>query len=156
MRIVGFDPGSRGFGIGIVDAQAGRVTCIHSSTVRLPEGQDFHSRMRILHERLNEVLDRYPVDESAMEEGFLGKNVRSMAMVATVRGLVMGILIGRSIPLTLYSPRLVKQALTGYGQADKSQIARMVARLLAIDATPLSPDETDALAVAYCHAQLRR
>lgn len=154
MLIVGIDPGSLGFGIGVVKKEHGRITYVWSEEITLREA-DFYARMRSLHGRLQEILPRFRPAEAAMEEGFLGKNVRSMAMVATVRGVVLGSLITNDMPLTTYSPREVKAALTGYGHASKEQIGRMAAMLLGGNGKSFAADEADALAVAYCHAMKR-
>jgi len=86
-----------------------------------------------------------------MEEGFLGKNIRSMSLLSMVRGVAMAALLNRRLTLSLYAPRQVKLALTGYGNADKEQVAKMAALVLNIKGRKLGLDESDALAVAYCH-----
>lgn len=150
MLILGLDPGSLRFGIGIVKKDMGRFAYVHSETVRLKDG-DFTDRMRQLWERLDRLGAEFAVDQAAMEEGFLGKNVRSMSQLAMVRGLAMAALLKRGLPLRFYAPRQVKLALTGYGNADKEQVAKMAARVLNVQGRKLSLDESDALAVAYCH-----
>lgn len=155
MLILGLDPGSLRFGVGIVAQERRRFSYVHSETIRLQE-RDFVERMRRLLEQLERVLAAYPVEQAAMEEGFLGKNVRSMALLATVRGVAMAALLRRGLPLALYAPRQVKQALTGYGNAEKEQVARMAHMLLGAPPRPIGLDESDALAVAYCHGASRR
>lgn len=150
MLILGLDPGSLSFGIGIVRRERRRFAYVHSLTLRLKD-RDFVARMRVLLAALDEVLAAYPLEQAAMEEGFLGKNIRSMALLSTVRGVAMAALLRRGLPLALYAPRQVKQALTGYGNADKEQVARMAGLLLNLPPTRIGLDESDALAVAYCH-----
>jgi crossover junction endodeoxyribonuclease RuvC len=150
MLILGLDPGSLRFGVGIVKGERRRFSYVHSETIRLESG-DFIGRMRDLLARLESVLDGYPVEQAAMEEGFLGKNIRSMALLSTVRGVAMAALLKRGLPLGLYAPRQVKLALTGYGNADKEQVARMAAMVLNVRGRKIGLDESDALAVAYCH-----
>lgn len=150
MLILGLDPGSLSFGVGLVSRERRRFAYVHSRTLRLRDG-DFIERMRRLLAGLEEVLDAFPVEQAAMEEGFLGKNIRSMALLATVRGVAMAALLQRRLPLGLYAPRQVKQALTGYGNADKEQVAKMAGLLLGLPAKRVGLDESDALAVAYCH-----
>jgi crossover junction endodeoxyribonuclease RuvC len=151
MLILGLDPGSLRFGIGIVKKEKRRFSYVHSETIRLKD-PDFTERMRQLLAQLDRVLAAYPLlEQAAMEEGFLGKNIRSMALLATVRGVAMAALLQHRLPLGLYAPRQVKQALTGYGNADKEQVARMAAMVLGIPGRPPGFDESDALAVAYCH-----
>lgn len=150
MLILGLDPGSLSFGIGIVKREKGRFAYVHSETIRLKE-KDFLARMQELWDRLEELGASFAVDQAAMEEGFLGKNVRSMSQLSMVRGLAMAALLKRRLPLRFYAPRQVKLALTGYGNADKEQVAKMAALVLNIRGRKLGLDESDALAVAYCH-----
>ena len=151
MLILGLDPGSLRFGVGIVAREKRRFSYVHSETIRLKD-RDFVARMQELWKRLGELLTTFPVEQAAMEEGFLGKNVRSMSQLAMVRGLAMAALLQRRLPLCLYAPRQVKLALTGYGNADKEQVAKMAALVLGIKGRQPDFDECDALAVAYCHA----
>ena len=155
MLILGMDPGSLSFGIGLVKKDQNHFAYIHSEEIKLKE-KDFVSRMQTLWARLNQVISQFPIDEAAMEEGFLGKNIRSMSLLSMVRGVALASLLQRSVPLRLYSPREVKLALTGYGNAEKTQLAKMAALVLDIRDKKLGLDESDALAVAYCHGVNRR
>lgn len=155
MLILGMDPGSLSFGIGLVNKEQKHFTYIHSEEIKLKE-KDFVSRMQTLWTRLNLLTARFAIDEAAMEEGFLGKNIRSMSLLSMVRGVAMAALLQRCVPLRLYSPREVKLALTGYGNADKTQLAKMAVLVLGIRDKKLGLDESDALAVAYCHGVNRR
>lgn len=150
MLILGLDPGSLIFGIGIVKKENKRFSYVHSETIKLKD-KDFVLRMQELWDRLNDLTAAFPVDQAAMEEGFLGKNIRSMSILSMVRGVAMAALLNRRLILSLYAPRQVKLALTGYGNADKEQVAKMAALLLNIKGRKLGLDESDALAVAYCH-----
>ena len=151
MLILGLDPGSLRFGVGIVAREKRRFSYVHSETIRLVN-RDFVARMQELWERLGKLLADFPVEQAAMEEGFLGKNIRSMSLLSTVRGVALAALIERRLLPAFYAPRQVKLALTGYGNADKEQVAKMAARVLGITGRKPSFDECDALAVAYCHA----
>ncbi|HSQ34753.1 MAG TPA: crossover junction endodeoxyribonuclease RuvC [Candidatus Binatia bacterium] len=150
MLILGLDPGSLRFGVGIVEKDKRRFAYVHSETIRLKD-RDFVERMQVLWERLDELIAAFPVEHAAMEEGFLGKNIRSMSLLSTVRGVAMAALLKRRLPLRFYAPRQVKLALTGYGNADKEQVAKMTALVLDLKGRKLGFDESDALAVAYCH-----
>jgi crossover junction endodeoxyribonuclease RuvC len=150
MLILGLDPGSLSFGVGIVAREKRRFSYVHSETIRLKD-RDFVARMQELWQRLGKMLAAFPVEQAAMEEGFLGKNIRSMSLLSTVRGVALGALLERRLPLSFYAPRQVKLALTGYGNADKEQVAKMAALVLGIKDRKLGLDESDALAVAYCH-----
>ena len=151
MVVLGIDPGSVRFGIGILKKEKGRILFLHSEVIRLKE-KDFNHRMKVLWTRLEELYGEFPVDTAAIEEGFLGKNVKSMNVLAKVRGVVLGSLIAAGVEMESYSPRQIKQALTGSGGALKPQVAKMVKTLLNINQTKLGEDESDALAVAYCHS----
>ena len=155
MLILGMDPGSLSFGIGLVKKDRNQFVYLHSETITLKE-KDFVSRMQTLWAGLNQAIARFPIDEAAMEEGFLGKNIRSMSLLSMVRGVALAALLQRGVPLSLYSPREVKLALTGYGNAEKTQVAKMAAMVLNVGAKKLGLDESDALAVAYCHGVNRR
>jgi crossover junction endodeoxyribonuclease RuvC len=155
MLILGMDPGSLCFGVGLLKKDRRHFSYVHSEEIRLKD-KDFISRMQTLWARLGELIARFPVDEAAMEEGFLGKNIRTMSLLSMVRGVALASLLQRRIPLRLYAPREVKLALTGYGNADKTQIAKMAALVLDIRGKKLGLDESDALAVAYCHGVNRR
>jgi crossover junction endodeoxyribonuclease RuvC len=155
MLILGMDPGSLRFGIGLVNKEKNHFSYVHSEEIRLKE-KDFVERMRTLWTGLNQVIARFPIDEAAMEEGFLGKNIRSMSLLSVVRGVALAALLQRGIPLRMYSPREVKLAMTGYGNAEKTQLAKMASLLLGIRDRKLGLDESDALAVAYCHGVNRR
>ena len=150
MVVIGFDPGSISFGVGILKKEAKKVSYLHSEEIKLKE-KDFYTKMRCLINRLDFLYDSFPVDRAVIEEGFLGKNVKSMNLLAMVRGVVMGSLIRRNIDLAAYSPTQVKLALTGSGSALKSQVNKMLKMLLDINDKKLGNDESDALAVAYCH-----
>ncbi len=150
MLILGLDPGSLRFGVGIVAREKRRFSYVHSETIQLKD-RDFVTRMQELWERLGKLLADFPVEQAAMEEGFLGKNIRSMSLLSTVRGVALAALLERRLLPAFYAPRQVKLALTGYGNADKEQVAKMAALMLDINGRKLGLDESDALAVAYCH-----
>lgn len=150
MLILGLDPGSLRFGVGIVEKDKRRFAYVHSETIRLKD-RDFFERMQVLWERLDDLIAGFPIEQAAMEEGFLGKNIRSMSLLSTVRGVALAALLKRRLPLRFYAPRQVKLALTGYGNADKEQVAKMTALVLDVKGRQLGFDECDALAVAYCH-----
>ena len=150
MLVVGFDPGSICFGIGILKKENHKISYISSHQLKFKE-TEFNRKMKTLWLHLQDLYRQFPLDSAAIEEGFLGKNVRSMNVLAKVRGVVLGSLIAAGIDLYYYSPREIKLALTGSGSAVKTQVARMIQTLLHIKEKKLGSDESDALAVAYCH-----
>lgn len=151
MLVMGFDPGSISFGIGILKKEQNRMVYLHSEQITLQD-EDFNAKMKRLWQRLNTLYEEFPIHTAAIEEGFLGKNVQSMNTLAKVRGVVLASLIHRNIELFNYSPRQIKQALTGNGNATKAQVAIMIQTLLNKKTQKMGADESDALAVAYCHA----
>jgi len=151
MIVIGFDPGSISFGLGILKLEDKRILFLHAEEIKLKE-KDFYNRMKSLWIRLAEIYAGFPIQQAAIEEGFLGKDVRAMSTLAKVRGLVIASLIGRNIPLSSYSPRQVKLALSGSGSAPKPQLGKILRMILDIRDREFGNDESDALAVAYCHA----
>ncbi|HDP95732.1 MAG TPA: crossover junction endodeoxyribonuclease RuvC [Candidatus Aminicenantes bacterium] len=150
MIVAGFDPGSRRFGVALLLERQGTIRMLHCETISLKQ-MDFLERMQAMWHNLNEILERFRPDEAALEEGFLGANARSQNVLAQVRGVVMAAMIHHQVPLSLYSPRTVKQAVTGSGNAGKDQVQRMMGRLLCLESGAFKEDESDAMAVAYCH-----
>jgi crossover junction endodeoxyribonuclease RuvC len=151
MVVIGFDPGSISFGLGILKLEDKRILFLHAEEIKLKE-KDFYNRMKSLWIRLTEIYAGFPIQQAAIEEGFLGKDVRAMSTLAKVRGLVTASLIDRNIPLSSYSPRQVKLALSGSGSAPKPQLGKILRMILDIRDREFGNDESDALAVAYCHA----
>jgi crossover junction endodeoxyribonuclease RuvC len=152
VRVLGIDPGSRATGFGVVGAERGAVTVIASGTVEAPASAAFSERLRAVHEGIRAVIAEHAPDEAAIEDAFLAKNVKTVAQISQVRGVLLLALEMAGLPVTQYAPREVKLAVSGNGNASKEQVGRMVARLLALPATAESLDESDALAVALCHA----
>jgi crossover junction endodeoxyribonuclease RuvC len=150
MVVVGFDPGSICFGVGILRRENRLIRYVYSEEIKMSPIQ-FYDRMTQLWDRLKTIFSDFEVDSVAIEEGYMGKNVRSMNLLAQVRGLAMGFVIERNIGLAFYSPRQVKLAVTGSGKAMKSQISKSMKLLLQLPDKNFGSDESDALAVAYCH-----
>jgi crossover junction endodeoxyribonuclease RuvC len=150
--IIGFDPGSISFGVGILKKENNKISYLHSEEIKLKE-KDFYLKMKTLWRRLEMIYQQFPIHGAAIEEGFLGKNVKAMNVLSKVRGVVLASLLVRGIELKYYSPREIKLALTGSGSALKPQVGKMVKMLLNLNKKekPLGSDESDALAVAYCH-----
>lgn len=152
MVVIGFDPGSISFGVGILKKENNKISYLHSEEIKLKE-KDFYLKMKTLWQRLEMLYLQFPIQGAAIEEGFLGKNVKAMNVLSKVRGVVLASLLVRGIELKSYSPREIKLALTGSGSAQKPQVANVVKMLLKLKKKekPLGSDESDALAVAYCH-----
>ncbi|MCK4943195.1 MAG: crossover junction endodeoxyribonuclease RuvC [Candidatus Aminicenantes bacterium] len=150
MVVVGFDPGSISFGVGILQRKNRMTHYIHSEEIKMTD-KHFNDRMKQLWHRLEAIFASFDIEDAAIEEGYLGKNVSSMNLLAQVRGVALGFLIKKDLNLTFYSPRQVKMAVTGSGNAMKSQMIKAMKILLQLGNKELGSDESDALAVAYCH-----
>lgn len=150
MMVIGFDPGSVHFGVGILRRISRKIEYVHSEVIML-KGETFNKKMKLLWGCLLDIYGNYSFQSAAIEEGFLGKNVQSMNVLSKVRGVVLGSLVHSGHDLACYSPREIKGAVTGNGNAPKSQVNKMVKILLNIKTKELKDDESDALAVAYCH-----
>lgn len=155
MKVLGIDPGSRATGYGVVSAERGTVTVVASGTVE-PAPGTFAARLRAVHDGIRAVIAEHRPDEAAIEDAFLAKNVKTVAQISQVRGVLLLAVETAGVPVTEYPPRAVKLAVTGHGNASKEQVGRMVERLLRLNVGAASHDESDALAVALCHAHRAR
>lgn len=151
MRVLGIDPGSYATGYGVLDQLGGRLREVASGAVRPPRDRSFLHRLSDIHEALAELLTRYRPDEVAVENPFHSRNARTALQLGQARAAALLPAVKLGVPVFEYAPREVKLAVVGYGQAEKEQVARMVAILLSLSVTPTPFDASDALAVAICH-----
>jgi crossover junction endodeoxyribonuclease RuvC len=151
MRLIGFDPGLRNTGWGVIDTKGNHLTYVADGTVRPSVSQDLASRLHELHDALADVLGTYAPEEAAVEESFVSKNYGSTLKLGQARGVVLLAPALFGIPVAEYSANRVKKSVVGAGHADKNQIQLMVTRLLP-GCQFSSADSADALAVAICHA----
>jgi crossover junction endodeoxyribonuclease RuvC len=149
-RILGIDPGLNRTGYGVVELRAGSLHWIDSGVIRIPAGALPERLQTILHE-LAAVIARNAPDEASVEKVFVNVNPKSTLLLGQARGAAICAAVSARLAVHEYSALQVKQATTGYGHADKTQMQRMVQRLLALDTAPPS-DAADALACAICHA----
>lgn len=150
MKVLGIDPGSRVTGYGVVEKQRNGLIALLQGDVRLASNDSLSSFMITLYNQLLAVIDDIEPDAMAIEDIFYGKNVKSLIKQAHVRGVVILAGAMRQIPVFEYSPLEVKQAVVGYGRAEKSQVQKMVTTILHLAKIPPA-DAADALAVAICH-----
>ncbi|RED49783.1 crossover junction endodeoxyribonuclease RuvC [Aestuariispira insulae] len=150
MRLIGFDPGLRHTGWGVVDTDGNRLSFVACGTVSPPTNLDLADRLKCLHDGLMQVLEAHRPDEAAVEETFLNKNPGTTLKLGHARGVVLVSPAIYGIPVAEYSAKSVKQAVVGTGSATKDQIGMMVRTLLP-GCNPPSEDAADALAVAICH-----
>ncbi|MGQ9925645.1 MAG: crossover junction endodeoxyribonuclease RuvC [Chloroflexaceae bacterium] len=152
MRTLGIDPGTAIMGWGIVETGDGRLTLIGSGALTTPVGMPQPERLRRLYDGLRDLIDCYAPDSAAIEELFFGKNVNTALSVGQARGVALLALVQAGLTIHEYKPLAVKQAVAGYGGADKKQMQEMVRLTLGLEAVPQPDDAADALAVAICHA----
>ena len=150
-RILGIDPGSRTTGYGIIDRAGPNLGFVTCGTIRTESGDDIGNRLLLIYEGLRSVIERYGPEVAAVEDVFLSQNPRSALKLGHARGVAVLAAMKSGLKVHDYSPRVVKQAVAGYGQADKHQVQHMVKALLELSSSP-SSDAADALAVAICHA----
>lgn len=150
MIILGIDPGSQLFGLSLLEKEASKARILKTRLIKLTRG-DLIARMTQLIDELDLFFQENSIDEAALEDGFLGKNVKTVEVLARIRGTVMTMLIQRKIPFYLYSPRSIKLAVTGNGHADKAQTRKALSIYLGKSLDSITDDESDALATAYCH-----
>ncbi len=149
--VLGIDPGTAITGYGVVTEEGSTTLARAYGVIRTPANQPLPQRLVTIYAELNALLDAYQPTAVAVEEVFFSKNARTALSVGHARGVVLLAVAQRSIPLFHYKPTQVKQAVTGYGGADKRQIQEMVRMLLGLDDIPRPDDAADALAIALCH-----
>ena len=149
-RIIGIDPGSRITGYGIIIARGSEMEFVVCGTVRTTQN-DFSARLKEIHDGLMRIIEEYQPESAAVEDVFMAVNPRSALKLGQARGAAVLTAMLAGLDVHDYTPRLIKQAVAGYGQADKAQVQHMVRALLHLNASP-SSDAADGLAAALCHA----
>ncbi len=153
MIILGIDPGLATLGWGIIEKDVkGNCRALDYGVVVTPKEESLPVRLAMLEEGINRILDTFKPDEIAMEELFFSKNITTGIAVAHARGVALLTCVKHCGKLYEYTPMQIKQALTGYGKADKKQMQSVVASLLKLKNIPKPDDAADALAVALCQA----
>lgn len=153
MRILGIDPGTATTGYGIIDVVEGELTLVAYGAIETPAGDPPEQRLQSIFRQANALLAEYKPDRAAVEQLFFGRNITTAIAVGQARGVLLLALADAAIPMSEYSPPKVKEAVTGYGKADKAQMQLMVRHLLDLQETPRPDDAADALAVAITHAR---
>ena len=152
MRILGIDPGTGILGFGIIEAVGGKAQMVDAGVIRTPVKQDDAIRLATIYEELTDIISQSKPTVMSVEKLFFAQNVTTAMTVAQARGVVL--LCGQQAGLTIfeYTPLQIKQALTGYGRADKKQMQEMVRVILQLKEQPRPDDCADALAAAICHS----
>ncbi len=150
--ILGIDPGTSVMGFGIISIKKSKMSLVSLHELILHKYPNHETKLKYIFERTLALIDEYHPDAVALEAPFFGKNVQSMLKLGRAQGVAMAASLYRSIPITEYSPKKVKMAITGNGNASKEQVAKMLQSLFAMKEFPTKYlDATDGLAVAVCH-----
>ena len=153
MRILGIDPGVATIGFGLVEASRACVKLLQYGVITTPAGMPLSTRLHQISQDLSQLLQTFRPDEAAVEELFFSKNITTGIAVAHGRGVILLEVERAGVPVYEYTPMQVKQAVAGYGGADKRQIMLMTQRLLKMKDVPRPDDAADALAIAICHGR---
>ncbi len=156
MRVLGVDPGTAITGYAVVEEEGQRLTLIAIGAIRTPARTPLPRRLQAIYRSLDEIVAAYRPDEAAVEELFFRRNVTTALSVGHARGVVLLALADAGLTIAEYTPMQVKQAVSGYGSADKHQVQEMVRRLLNLAEVPRPDDAADAAAVAICHLHRAR
>src|SRR5678816_2835237 len=144
-------------GYGIIEISSNVICMKEMSVLKLSGKKDNYTRLQLIHKKIEELIEKHKPDEFAIEAPFFGKNVQSMLKLGRAQGVAIAAAMSAGLPVTEYSPKKVKQSITGNGNADKEQVLKMLQRILlsmgngGIYEKPRHFDATDALAVAVCH-----
>ena len=138
-------------GFGLIKVVNKKMELIQLNELSLKKYDDHYVKLKIIFERTIHLIETYHPDEIAIEAPFFGKNVQSMLKLGRAQGVAMAAGLSREVPITEYSPKKIKMAITGNGNASKEQVAKMLQNLLKIKTLPKNLDSTDGLAAAVCH-----
>lgn len=153
MRILGIDPGVAIVGFGVIESDCGQQRMIQYGAITTQAGLPLATRLVQIGNDLEQLIEQFQPDELAIEELFFSKNITTGIAVAHGRGVVLYTAEKMQIPIYEYTPMQVKQAVVGYGLAEKKQVMDMTRRLLKLKSIPRPDDAADALAIAICHAR---
>lgn len=148
--ILGIDPGTNIMGFGVLCVTNNKLSTLGLGAVHIKE-KDYGLKLKIIFERTSSLIKQFKPDEFAIEAPFYGKNVQSMLKLGRAQGVAMAAALMQEIPIAEYSPRKIKQSITGSGAASKEQVAGMIKSLVNLEEIPKDLDATDGLAVAICH-----
>ncbi len=152
MIILGIDPGYAIVGWGILDYQGNRFKVLDYGAITTEATEEMYHRFLSIHRQLNRIIEEYRPDAMAIEELFFNSNRTTAINVAQARGVLLLSALNHDVPIFEYTPLQVKQAVAGYGRAEKQQVQQMTKMLLNLESVPKLDDTADALAIAICHA----
>ena len=151
MVILGIDPGLAIVGWGVVECQRGRFRTLGYGSIQTPAGMRTEERLLKIYQDLTRIIEHFKPDEMAVEELFFTNNITTGIRVAEARGIILLCAEQNGVKMAEYTPMQVKQAVVGYGKAEKKQVIAMVTSILKLQAPPKPDDTADALAIAICH-----
>jgi crossover junction endodeoxyribonuclease RuvC len=152
VTILGIDPGTLFMGYSVIEADRNTFTVKTIDVLKLSSKKDHYERLQMIHSRITELVDEFHPDQFAIEAPFFGKNVQSMLKLGRAQGVAIAAAMQSGIPVTEYSPKKVKQSITGNGNAGKEQVWKMLQHVLQLPNNDIKyMDASDALAVALCH-----
>lgn len=149
--ILGIDPGTLIMGYSVIEITNKKIVVKEIDVLKLSSKKDNYQRLETIYSKIATLVEKFIPDEFAIEAPFFGKNVQSMLKLGRAQGVAIAAAMNKKIPVTEYSPRKVKQSITGNGNADKEQVWKMLQLLTELPDKPKYFDATDALAVAICH-----
>lgn len=156
MRVLGIDPGFGRLGIGIIDVEKGNEIYLYSECFETNPKDTFHTRLKLIGQKIDSLCKKWLPDVASVETLFFEKNQKTAMHVAEARGVIVYELLKNLVSVFEYSPLQVKMALTGFGKAEKSQVAFMVEKILHLETRTRIDDELDALALAITHSSSSR
>jgi len=155
MRVLGIDPSSQATGYGIIEFEQSRYRVLAYGSIKPPRRSGLAEKLRLIKTGVDLLIEKHDPAEVAIENPFYAQNIKTALTLGQVRGAVLVSVAGRGRPLFEYSPLEIKKAVTGYGRAEKSQVATMIRALLEIADEEIEEDASDALACAFCHINTR-
>jgi crossover junction endodeoxyribonuclease RuvC len=149
--ILGIDPGTIAMGIGIIQVKGKTLQLIEMDVLKMHSKLDAYERLQAIHEKVASIIKKFKVTDFAIEAPFFGKNVQSMLKLGRAQGVAIAAAMQAGLNVTEYSPKKVKQSVTGNGNADKLQVLKMLQSILQFEGEQRTFDASDAVAVALCH-----
>lgn len=155
MRIIGIDPGYAIMGWGILDLKGNKFSVVDYGSITTDAGVDAAKRLQHIYAELGAIIAKYEPEEAAIEELFFNNNAKTVILVGEARGIAVLACANAGLEISEYTPLQIKQALVGYGRADKKQVQAMVKAILNLKEVPRPDDTADAVAAAICHGHSR-
>ena len=155
MRIIGIDPGYAIMGWGILDLKGNKFSVVDYGSITTDAGVDAANRLQHIYAELGAIIAKYEPEEAAIEELFFNNNAKTVILVGEARGIAVLACANAGLEISEYTPLQIKQALVGYGRADKKQVQAMVKAILNLKEVPRPDDTADAVAAAICHGHSR-